>query len=75
MIDIDSYLARIGHVGPRIPALSTLCAIHALHPAAIPFENLDPLLDRPVSLDLEALQQKLVGSRRGGYCFEQNTLL
>jgi N-hydroxyarylamine O-acetyltransferase len=51
-----------------------LSAIHAQHPAAIPFETLDPLLGRPVSLDLDALQAKLVGQRRGGYCFEQNAL-
>jgi N-hydroxyarylamine O-acetyltransferase len=41
---------------------------------AIPFENLDILLGRQISLDLAALQLKLVGGRRGGYCFEQNTL-
>jgi N-hydroxyarylamine O-acetyltransferase len=75
MIDLDAYFARIGYAGARTPDLATLRAIHALHPAAIPFENLDPLLGRPVPLDLAALQRKLVGSRRGGYCFEQNTLL
>ncbi len=75
MINLDAYFARISYTGPRTPALSTLCAIHALHPAAIPFENLDPLLGRPVQLDLTALQGKLVATRRGGYCFEHNTLL
>ena len=37
------------------------------------FENfMDVLLGRPVRLDLEGLQSKLVGAecRRGGYCFE-----
>ena len=42
--------------------------------AAIPFENLDVLLHRPVRLDLEGLQEKLVQARRGGYCFEHATL-
>lgn len=74
MIDLDAYFARIGYAGPRTPALATLHALHALHPAAIPFENLDPLLGRPVRLDLAALQAKLVAGRRGGYCFEHNTL-
>lgn len=74
MIDLDAYFARIGYRGPRTPALATLRALHALHPAAIAFENLDPLLGRPVRLDLAALSAKLVGSRRGGYCFEHNTL-
>jgi N-hydroxyarylamine O-acetyltransferase len=74
MLDLDAYFARIGHAGPRSADLPTLRAIHARHVAAIPFENLDPLLGRPVPLGLEALQRKMVGSRRGGYCFEQNTL-
>jgi N-hydroxyarylamine O-acetyltransferase len=73
-LDLDAYLRRIGYDGPREPTLEALSALHVLHPAAIPFENLDPLLGRPVSLDLEALQAKLVGRRRGGYCFEQNAL-
>ena len=73
-IDLDAYLRRIGYDGRREPTLAVLSALHALHPAVIPFENLDPLLGRPVSLDLDALQAKLVRQRRGGYCFEQNAL-
>jgi N-hydroxyarylamine O-acetyltransferase len=73
-LDLDAYLRRIGYDGPREPTLDALSALHVLHPAAIPFENLDPLLGRPVSLDLDSLQSKLVGRRRGGYCFEQNAL-
>jgi N-hydroxyarylamine O-acetyltransferase len=72
--DLDAYFARIGYTGPRAPDLTTLAAIHALHPRAIPFETLDPYLGQPVSIDPGAVQAKLVGSRRGGYCFEQNTL-
>jgi N-hydroxyarylamine O-acetyltransferase len=72
--DLNAYLSRIGYTGERTPTLQTLSAIHALQPAVIPFENLNPLLGLPVSLDLEALQRKLVQSHRGGYCFEQNLL-
>jgi N-hydroxyarylamine O-acetyltransferase len=74
MIDLAAYFARIGYDGDAAPNLATLRALHQLHPAAIPFENLDPLLDRPVPLGLDDLQRKLVASRRGGYCFEQNNL-
>lgn len=70
----ELYFARIGYHGPRTPELATVQALHALHPAAIPFENLDPLLGQPVELGLAALQAKLVEGRRGGYCFEHNTL-
>jgi N-hydroxyarylamine O-acetyltransferase len=72
--DLDAYLARIGYAGPRAATLDTLEAVHALHPAAIPFENLNPLLGWPVSLDVESLQTKLVSGGRGGWCFEHNTL-
>ncbi|HWF00031.1 MAG TPA: arylamine N-acetyltransferase [Caulobacteraceae bacterium] len=73
--DLDAYCARIGYEGPREPTLAVLRGLHARHPAAIAFETLDPLLGRPVRLDLESLQDKLVRSRRGGYCFEHNALL
>lgn len=73
--DLDRYLARIGYSGPRTAALETLRALHRLHPQAIAFENLDPLLGRlPLALDTASLMEKLVGSQRGGYCFEQNLL-
>jgi N-hydroxyarylamine O-acetyltransferase len=73
--DLDAYLARIGYAGPRTATIDTLEAVHALHPAAIPFENLNPLLGWPVSLDVDSLQTKLVRGGRGGWCFEHNTLL
>lgn len=73
-LDIESYFRRIGYDGPREPTLATLSALHLGHPLAIPFENLDPFLHRPVKLDLAAVQAKLVWGKRGGYCFEQNLL-
>ncbi len=72
--DLDAYFRRIGYTGAHAATLDTLRALHALHPQAIPFENLNPLLGWPVLLDPSSLQQKLVHDRRGGYCFEQNLL-
>ena len=72
--DLDAYFARIGYRGPRQATLDVLKQLHALHPRAIAFENLDSFLGRPVRLDLPSLEQKFVQARRGGYCFEQNTL-
>ncbi len=74
MLDLDSYFERIGCAPPRAATLETLRALQAHHPRAIPFENLDTLAGRPVRLDATSLQRKLVQSRRGGYCFEQNLL-
>jgi N-hydroxyarylamine O-acetyltransferase len=71
---LDAYLARIGHTGPLSADADTLFALHRSHVDAIPFENLDIQMGRGISLDPVALQAKLVGHRRGGYCFEQNRL-
>ncbi|MGW6055885.1 arylamine N-acetyltransferase family protein [Streptomyces sp. NPDC055189] len=73
-LDIDAYLARVGHEGEAKPDFETLRALHRAHVASIPFENLEMMLGRPVPLDLAALQDKLVRQRRGGYCYEQNLL-
>ncbi|HVZ09486.1 arylamine N-acetyltransferase family protein [Rhodopila sp.] len=78
-LDLDAYLARIGYLGigyrgALTPTLETLTALQRAHMMAIPFEGLDVLLGRDVSLDLDRLQAKLVGARRGGYCFEHTTL-
>lgn len=73
-IDLDAYFARIGYSGPRTDTLETLRALHALHPAAISFENLDPLRGMRIHLDPASIERKLVGAGRGGYCFEQNGL-
>jgi N-hydroxyarylamine O-acetyltransferase len=74
-LDLDAYFARIGYTGPAPATEETLRAIALRHPSAIPFENLSPLLGRPVPLDIPSLQAKLVRERRGGWCFEHNTLL
>ena len=71
---LDRYLTRIGHAEPVVPTLETLRRLHAAHAAAIPFEAIDPLLGRPVALDMASLQAKIIDGRRGGYCFEQNAL-
>jgi N-hydroxyarylamine O-acetyltransferase len=69
MLDLAAYLTRIGLSGR--PALAD---IHRAHLTAIPFENLDPQRGVAVSLDLPAIERKLVSRRRGGYCFEHNLL-
>ncbi|MDX3538171.1 arylamine N-acetyltransferase [Streptomyces sp. MB09-01] len=80
-LDLDAYLARIGlqenaREGRELrPDLATLYAVHRAHTAAIPFESLDVLLGRPVALDVKSIEDKLVHAGRGGYCYEQNSLL
>jgi N-hydroxyarylamine O-acetyltransferase len=74
LFDQGAWLARIGYTGSRAPTLETLRGLVDAHSAAISYESIDVLLDRPPKLDLAWLQRKMIGSRRGGYCFEQNML-
>lgn len=73
-IELDAYFNRIGYRGARSASLDTLRELHALHPAAMPFENLSPLLGLPVRLDEASVEAKMVRGMRGGYCFEHNRL-
>lgn len=73
-INLERYFARTGHDGPMSADEDTLRALLAAHMRTIPFENLDVLLARPIGLDLESLEDKLVARRRGGYCFEHGLL-
>jgi N-hydroxyarylamine O-acetyltransferase len=74
-LELSAYLNRIRFDGSVRPDLATLRAIHRAHQYAIPFENLDVLLHRPVDLDLEANYDKIVRQRRGGWCYEMNGVL
>lgn len=71
---LDAYLTRIGRESPTAPTLAALRDLHAAHVASIPFENLDVQMGRGVCLELDAIHDKLVNARRGGYCYEQNSL-
>lgn len=81
MFDLRAYLSRIGlgsdvatGPGPPVGDVATLRALHRAHVISIPFENLDPLRGVPASIELDDLQRKLVRERRGGFCFEHNSL-
>ena len=65
--DLAAYLARTGYAGDLAPTRATLEGLHLAHATRVPFENLDVLLGRPIRLDLDSLQAKLVRDRRGGY--------
>lgn len=73
-LDVDAYLARVGYTGSLAVGRDSLAALHRAHVAAIPFENLDVLLGREVSVALPDIQAKLVRAGRGGYCYEHGLL-
>ncbi|MER5393859.1 arylamine N-acetyltransferase [Saccharopolyspora sp. NPDC002686] len=73
-VDLDDYLARIGHPAVAGPSAEVLRSLHEAHVQAIPFENLDVVLRRYPAVELAAINDKLVHRKRGGYCFEHALL-
>ncbi len=73
-LDPTAYLERIGYSGKVEPILDVLEALQRAQHFTIPFENFDIALGKGIDLRREKLIQKLVHSRRGGYCFELNGL-
>jgi N-hydroxyarylamine O-acetyltransferase len=69
---LAAYLARIGVGGPLALDAGTLRDLHRAHLVAVPFENLSIHLGEPISLDEADLIDKIVGRRRGGFCYELN---
>ena len=72
MLDLPSYLARINYSGPNESTAKTLRALHHAHLLAVPFENLDIALGRKIITDEDAILNKIVTLRRGGFCYELN---
>ncbi len=74
MINLDEYFKRINYDGPAEPTIETLRALHRAHMFSVPFENLDIHLGRPISIALDDIYEKIVNAKRGGFCYEQNSL-
>lgn len=77
MKEIQQFLERI-HIDPLTPITHTeafLGLIQSHCVTSIAYENLDILSKVPLDLSEEALFEKIVLRKRGGYCFEVNGLL
>ena len=74
-MQLISYLDRIGYRGPVAPTLECLTGIHRCQALSVPYENLDVQLGVPVGQDIDAIFDKIVTRRRGGWCYEMNGLL
>ncbi|MFI8346420.1 arylamine N-acetyltransferase [Streptomyces sp. NPDC085596] len=68
----DAYLQRLGAEHRPSPTTEALRDLHLRHLQSVPFENLSIHLGEPVVLKEEALLDKVVGARRGGFCYELN---
>ena len=75
MFDLEAWLNRIAYDGSRTADLATLHAVIAAHTATVPFENIGVLLGHAPKLAPDALHDKVIVGRRGGYCFELNAVL
>lgn len=74
MLDLETYLKRLGYSSAPPPTLETLRELQLRHTAEFPFETLSTMLHAPVPVDPPAVQDKLLRQGRGGYCFELNQL-
>jgi len=75
-LDVLHYLNHIDlNVGEIGPSEDLLREIHKKHLLTVPFENLDIMNGRKLSMNAEDVYQKIVLQKRGGICFETNTLM
>lgn len=72
-MNVLDYLKRIGvdEVSLDETGLRQLQRQHLL---TVPFENLDIHWGRTIVLDTDAFYRKIVGEKRGGFCYELNGL-
>ncbi len=70
---IRSYLDRIGIEKIEYPSLKYLSKLQNQHLLSIPFEDLD-IPARRIELDLEKIYNKIIPTKRGGFCYELNGL-
>lgn len=73
-MDIQAYLQRINYHGSLTPTAEILRELQVAHLLAVPFENLSIHSGEPIVLEDEALFEKVVSRRRGGFCYELNGL-
>jgi N-hydroxyarylamine O-acetyltransferase len=71
---LQAYLQRIGYQGVVRPDFQTLVGLHRAHLLTIPYENLDIHRGKTLSVDEDAIFDKIVRDGRGGWCYEMNGL-
>jgi len=73
-MNIPAYLTRMNYSASVKPDAETLHGLQSAHLLSIPFENLDIGLNQPIQLSEEALWDKIILRKRGGFCYELNGL-
>ncbi|KUO22317.1 arylamine N-acetyltransferase family protein [Streptomyces dysideae] len=70
--EVDAYLRRLGVEHPAWPTVDVLRELQLHHLQTVPFENLSIHLGEEIVLEEKRLLDKVVGARRGGFCYELN---
>ncbi|GAB3499972.1 arylamine N-acetyltransferase [Spirosoma knui] len=73
-MNVSAYLERLHYTDGLDTTLETLQKLHYQHLLTIPLENLDIHYGQPIELDRDALFDKLITRKRGGFCYELNGL-
>ena len=71
--NLQSYLKSVSVMHPEF-SITFIRKLQNVHLGTFPFSNLGVLLHENLSLESEALFDRVVTQRRGGYCFEQNKI-
>lgn len=71
---LTQYYRRIAYGGDSKANAQTLIELMRHQLLTVPFENLDVRAGRVVSLVPEEIVEKIIGRKRGGYCYEVNGL-
>ncbi|WP_371671588.1 arylamine N-acetyltransferase [Streptomyces sp. NBC_00289] len=71
---VDALLRRLGAERPARPTADALRELQLRHLRTVPFENLSIHLGEEIVLTEDRLLDKVVGARRGGFCYELNGL-
>ena len=69
MFDLEAYLNRVACSDAPMATEEGLESLQRAQLSTIPFENFDILLGRGISVEPEAIFDKLLYNSRGGYCF------
>ena len=71
-LDVPGYLERLGLADLGPPSVESFFRVHRAHVERVPYENLEIQLGRPTTVDPVEAAERIVGRRRGGYCYHLN---
>ncbi|UII80620.1 arylamine N-acetyltransferase [Flagellimonas sp. CMM7] len=73
-MNVSAYLNRIKYNKEVEIDKPTLFGLQRAHLLSVPFENLDIHYKNKIVLDMDIIFEKIVNRKRGGFCYELNSL-